>query len=91
MSVIWKYDIGVLPMASVEMPVGARVVRVGKQDNSPMLWVLCDPTAELERRWFLHVLTGPEFDSDGMHYHGSYELNLVGGPFVGHVFEQVGS
>lgn len=67
---------------SIALPRGAKVLKVGVQDNKPTLWVLVEPPAGLEVRAILSVATAESFDSDGLTYKGTLCLDT----FYFHIF-----
>jgi hypothetical protein len=82
--VIWKYLIK--PDAfTIEMPAGARILTVMEQFGAPQLWALVDPTAEMERRYFVAIQTGREFFVKGATYVGTMTANA--GAVIIHLFE----
>jgi len=78
---IWKFEI---PQdgSLVEMPQGARLLRVDEQYRKVMIWALVEPDAEKVNRHLLVYGTGHEVETD---------LPFVGtafvGPLVWHVFD----
>lgn len=91
MRAIWKFPLSILPTTEVDMPAGAKILRLGTQDNEPVLWALvdADPAVPKEPRRFAHVPTGQGIvDEAGvMEYVGTYQIDLGPDEFVGHVFE----
>lgn len=81
---IYKYPVS--PDASIEMPKGAQVLDVALQNGAPHLWVLVDPEAEKEVRYFRMIATGERFDTAGLAYLGTF--HEVSGWMVFHLFEQ---
>ena len=59
------------------MPDGARVLSVGNQGLTPVLWAEVDPDAEGVRRWFYTYGTGNvQIDEDHV-YIGTYQLPII--------------
>lgn len=88
-SAVWKYPLEV-PLTTVAMPMGARVLHVGAQGDVVTLWALVEPDRKLLDRQFLVVGTGWEFDLGhpvpDAEYRGT-ALRRDG--LVFHVFERV--
>lgn len=90
---IWKFplftkkdNITVGINADIIMPVGAEVLCVQTQYNSPYLWVVVDTEAEKEMRSFTLLGTGEDFTKHPGRYLGTFQLD--GGNYVIHVFEK---
>lgn len=84
--VIWKFDLPMRDVVTVPMPRGASVLHVNAQHDNPMLWALCDPTAEMTEREFRFTGTGhPIEDRHIGTYIGTFQMR--GGQLVFHVFE----
>ena len=85
MKTIWKFQLSIEDIVSLEMPKGARVLHFGTQGLNPVLWVLVDPSATVESRRFRIVGTGHEInDEDTLSYIGTV-MCLQG--LVFHLFE----
>lgn len=93
---IWKYALEVEDRQKILMPKNARILCVqtqaitmlGTKTESPCLWAMVDP--EEDRRELREILiagTGHTRDdlSEFTTYLGTFQL--LGGSFVGHVFE----
>lgn len=80
-------------MMQINMPVGARVIKVDAKDAQPSIWAIVDPrvTDDLETRTFFIVPTGVEFHTDmgkpEMAYIDSFQIPSTQGPLVFHLFE----
>lgn len=88
MRTIWKYTPLSFPQPMpIEMPKGARILKVGAQNENLVFWALVDPAAEKEKREFFLIGTGHKMlDAiDGATYLGSAMLN--DGHLVLHLFE----
>lgn len=81
MLTVWKF---VLPSAfcTVQMPVGAQVLRIAKQRCDICMWALVQPGNALERRHFAAVFTGEPIPA-GQKYVGTFDSDDL----VYHVFE----
>ena len=51
--------------SKLDLPAGARFLRVAAQSHSPVLWFLVDPTAPVVARAFWVVATGQPLDREG--------------------------
>lgn len=88
MRTIWKYTPLVYPQPiPIEMPKGARILKVGAQNGNLVFWALVDPAAEKVARKFFLIGTGHEMHNviDSETYLGSAVLG--GGELVLHLFE----
>lgn len=84
--VIWKYEIDE-SVNRIDLPVGAKILRVGEQHGSLRIWALVNPNVPKVTREFYIVGTGQIF------YHRRDDVHLgtvvmPGGIFVWHVFER---
>ena len=70
----------------VEMPIGAKVLTIQKQNGLPYIWALVDTDAEFDFRYFEIVGTGRDFpEADDF----TYINTIQDGPFVWHIFELI--
>ncbi len=84
--VIHKYPLR-SPLTFVRVPAGAQLLSVQAQGADICLWFLVDPAeARVNRRYFLSVNTGDEFDSE--HYEGQFIATVQIGQIVWHIFER---
>jgi hypothetical protein len=88
---IWKYELdpreyGNDLVAEVEMPAGARVLRLAAQSDRPHIWAEVNPEAEQELRSFTIYPTGVEVRGE---YVGTFTWGIVlgRGELVWHVYE----
>lgn len=84
---IWKYQLEIDDVVTVQMPLGARILSLQTQDNIPCLWAMVNPTNPKERRYFLIVGTGHELPNSATEgtYIGTTQTH--DGRLVWHVFE----
>ena len=86
---IFKYVLPVEGEVSLKMPEGAQILTVQTQGDSPCLWALVDPDGSVPevRRDFRIFGPGHSIDIDlpADSYIGTFQL--VGGRFIGHMFE----
>ena len=85
--VIWKFELPVTDRAVIPIPTGASVLGVGVQGNIPVLWALVNPGAPAFERTFEIYGTGHTCSRLRSEFIGTFQLDLPGGQFVGHVFE----
>ena len=83
---VWKFDLGPTPIAlpfllRVQMPKGARPVKVGEQAGLLFLWAIVDPCVERVSVPIVLVGTGQPSPSNGY-----VETVLVHDQWVIHVF-----
>jgi hypothetical protein len=78
MKAIYKYSV----TPSVEMPQGAQILDIQKQQGLITMWALVDPNAPMECRRFEVVGTGWSV-GDGLHHIKTFQDEQ----FVWHVFE----
>jgi hypothetical protein len=81
---IWKFPIATTDAQLIPMPVGARLLTVQTQDESPCIWAEVSPAAEpVDRIIYVHG-TGHTFDHDAS-YLGTYQV--MGGMLIFHVYD----
>jgi hypothetical protein len=83
---VWKYEIPMTDNFSLEMPIGAKVLCVQTQHNTPCIWSLVSPGVGRVTRSFRLAGTGHPIDLDGLTYIGTFQI--YGGSLVFHVFEK---
>ena len=84
---IFKYHFAVEGGISIPMPKGAHILTVQVQHNTPCIWAIVDEGQPSESRNFRIFGTGHEMDIDLplSNYIGTFQL--LGGDFIGHLFE----
>ncbi len=85
--IIYKFQFEVEGEVTIPMPKGAHILAVQVQHNSPCLWAIVDPEQPIESRTFRIFGTGHEMDVDMPHCHYIGTFQLLGGSFIGHLFE----
>lgn len=60
MKAIFKYTIPFMEKSFVELPIGAKIIRIDGLDGFIFLWAVVDTEADKERRDFLLFKTGAE-------------------------------
>ena len=85
-SVIWKFP--VKPEMSLSLPRGAQILTVQSQHGTPQMWVQIDTEAppREETRHFVAFGTGDRFDSAGLTYIGTFQVES--GMLVFHLYER---
>ena len=87
---IWKYKLSPNGQ-NISMPIGAKILTVQTQDETPCLWALVDPKAETEIRFIEIFGTGHPILSDmGTSRNYISTFQLLGGKLVFHAFEYTG-
>jgi len=83
---IWKYELP-FPETQLQMPMGAQVLDVQVQNDTPCIWALVDQKLKLEIRKFKFFGTGHEIDSfiTKQNYVGTFQLRE--GLLIFHLFE----
>ena len=61
---IFKWPLKPVDFQTIIMPVGAKLLTVQTQDDEPMVWAMCDPSAQTEVRRIGIYGTGVEMPSD---------------------------
>ena len=92
MKTIHKYRLQITASQPVLMPLGAEILTVQSQLETPCLWALVDPEVESEMRIIEIFGTGdpiPEKASRNRRYIGTFQIK--GGESVFHAFEYIRS
>ena len=85
MKTVYKYPVPVADAVRLNMPVGAKILTVQSQNDTPTLWALVDPDAPLESRVFRVIGTGHPVEDGDLTYIGTAQQ--FGGSLVWHIFE----
>lgn len=89
---IWKYEITPSDFQEIIMPVGAKILDVQTQGDTPCIWALVNPNyTDTEVRIFEVFATGVPIKYDmgvQREYIGTFQL--MGGGLVFHLFEYTG-
>jgi hypothetical protein len=88
MRTIWKFPVG--PITKLEVPIGAEVLTVKLQQGKPVLWMLLDPSRELEARTFVCIGTGNGIDETLAARLSYVDTFMLSGAEVYHLFEARG-
>lgn len=83
---IWKFELRVTDVQTIEMPAGARVLTVAAQGPALMLWAEVDPSAPVKPLTVRVVGTG--FTYGEWRERAGYLGTAQVGPFVWHVFAE---
>lgn len=84
---IYKYDLMMLDVQVVQLPIGAEILTIQEQYEEPKLWVLVDPNQGIKESIVIEMLgTGHHFDgSRKRQYINTFQLQ--GGSLVFHCFK----
>jgi len=85
MKSIWKFRIPATDKFMLSMPRGAEIIAFQAQDDKPYIWAIVDQGAEDEKREFILLGTGHEFEKVPSQYIGTAQI--LGGALVWHLFE----
>lgn len=64
MKVIYKYSLPVREKLEIELPIGAKIIRVEDVDGLFFLWAIVDTEMEKEIRYLEFYKTGQEIKTD---------------------------
>jgi hypothetical protein len=83
---VFKYPSPSVYYFSLKLPQGAKILSVQEQHGEPQVWALVNPEREPEERNF-RLVTGHQIgeDEEKLSFIGTFPL--VGGAFIGHLFE----
>jgi hypothetical protein len=91
MKTIYKYEIPApMPLAVVQMPLGARILSVQMQHDKPVAWAIVDTCeSKLVNRTFVLVNTGADISGSANLESAEFltTLQFFGGDIVKHLFE----
>lgn len=87
MKTIWKYPIPVTDEFELEMSIGARVIAVDAQHDTPCIWALVDPGAPTWPVRFSVKGTGHPFPDHEYYSRHIGTFQLEGGALVFHLFQ----
>lgn len=82
---IWKFPVIGTDRFTHSMPKGAKVLSVQNQRGRPHMWVVVDPDAPLQLRYFRLAGTGHVLGVDQAGYIGTFQVSE--GNLVFHLFE----
>ena len=82
--IIYKYPLN-SSIVKIQMPVGAKILCVQDQYNTPTLWAEVDIYQPTENRVFSLILTGEDFETTYKTYIGTCVLDQ--GSYVVHIYE----
>lgn len=83
--VVWKYPLQIENEQYIALPADCKILRVGVQDNKPVIWVLTHPADLIESVKIYIFATGQIINVEVGEYLGSYEI--YGGLEIYHVFK----
>ena len=88
---VFKYSITPNDIIEIDLPKGAEILTVQSQYDQPQLWVLVDPDAQTEKRYFRLAGTGHPIHYDmgdmGSEYKYINSFQMNDGQLVFHLFE----
>jgi hypothetical protein len=88
MQKIFKFSLPHSGIKAVSLPVGAKILSVHEQANTPLFWALVDPKAKCEDRTFAVYQNGEEIrETEGTSKEYLGTIHLFQGEYVIHVFE----
>jgi hypothetical protein len=79
--IIYKYQFEIKDELIIEMPQHSEILFIGVQEDIPCMWVRCDNSKPVVKRYFNVYGTGHEIRWNQPHY-GTIQLN----GFVWHIF-----
>ena len=82
---IWKWDLQITDLQTIEIPAGAEIQTVQMQGGQPRIWAACDEKAPIRPRRIAIYGTGHPIND----HPGVYIATFQAGDFVFHVFEEV--
>lgn len=85
MKAVWKFTLS--DNATLDMPVGAKILSVQGQGDDICMWAFVDTEARVEKRQFVVYGTGHQIPFHNINYIGTAQIH--GGRLVFHVFEVV--
>lgn len=84
MNTIHKFPLAMhFDAQTVELPVSAKVIHVGSQNNEVVMWVVLDPKSKKVKRKFVIYATGQTMVEPSLKHVGTVQVRA----FVWHVFE----
>jgi hypothetical protein len=85
MKTIYKYELKITDIQSIEMPIGAEILSAGLQKQTPCIWALVEDENKLQNRIIEVLGTGNPIIQEGSRkFIGTF---ILANGFVGHVFE----
>lgn len=85
MITVYKYPFEIADQVTIDLPKGARILKVETQGGQPCLWALVDTDQKRVPKNFLIFGTGHQMDR-GMLMVGEHVATFQQGPFVWHMF-----
>jgi hypothetical protein len=73
---IWKYPLDPSLKQTLSLPVGAKILDVQVQDNTPCLWALVNENTQVkESRHLVMYFTGSDIPDEPGDYIATFQLN----------------
>ena len=85
MKAVYKYTFFLDDIQRLKMPVGAKILSVQVQGNTPCIWAEVETTNALQERAFVIKGTGHEIKERDLRYIGTFQMP----PFVWHLYEVI--
>ena len=82
---VYKYPIPIEDEFNLELPIGAKILKIELQGNHPNIWALVNSENENQKRSFRFAGTGHSLPEKELNYIGSVHMNS--GQLVFHLFE----
>ena len=83
---IYKYELNLHGITTMQMPYGAEVLCVQLQHDKPVFWAKVDPRVETESRSFVMITTGGYCYGERIKYIGTVQQDSG---YVAHLFERL--
>lgn len=84
--VIWKYELEVLDIQFIDVPIGGTILSVANQSDRVMLWAMVNPTNPKEKRRIEIYGTGHNIEPTPADR--TFIGTVLVAPYVWHVFER---
>lgn len=85
MITVYKYPFKIADHFEIDLPQGARILKVETQDDIPCIWALVDTDQKPLPHGYWIFGTGHQIDS-GSRLVGEHVASFQQGPFVWHLF-----
>lgn len=86
---VWKYEVPINFDFTLELPIGAKILKYDTQRNVPMLWVLVNSANDKEKRKFIMLGTGHERELSPISLIYIGTCLMMGDGLVWHLFEVI--
>lgn len=89
MRTVYKYPVPIDDYFRLDLPKGAKPLHLAEQYGNLQLWVLVDPTAPLQERWFRFAGTGHPIKESAEQLQHISTVVLENETLIFHLFEVV--